>query len=420
MLSSPEVARPPFQGTTKLLLGEAVMGAVSQKIRTGRVELRSSGGGSVYAKPSFWQSLYLLWTFRNFHSLPKQVLNSRQQRLAEELFQTADVSVKGPIIRFPIIGVIENAFSIPAVKPQAVAAASNVVEMTATRAELDPPRAVAAGEISVRASNPAQSPSILGTLARHGANVLDIPSAKEQPAERSKNNKGRRALEEPDTGTPRSRRTLRWVLPAGCGAAALGLFLYFQEARPARAIKPPQVAAEAHESPAANPVSAQPEAVLPSRPMVSKQPIASPASSAPVQLAGSKQLESQPAASIMPVLPKQPTASIVHVLPPETTPSPAPPERLQIAEAPESGFKYPVIDSPLTGKVSLRAVIGTDGAVSEVDILSGNRRLAGAAARAVRRWRYRPYELNGHAVEAETKITVSFLGDDAVSISFSR
>jgi TonB family protein len=97
----------------------------------------------------------------------------------------------------------------------------------------------------------------------------------------------------------------------------------------------------------------------------------------------------------------------------------APAERLQVAEGPEGGFSYPVAPNPtLTGKVSLKAVIGADGTVVKVDVLSGNRVLAGAAVRAVRHWRYRPRELNGHAVEAETNITISFVGDDAVSISF--
>jgi TonB family protein len=94
-------------------------------------------------------------------------------------------------------------------------------------------------------------------------------------------------------------------------------------------------------------------------------------------------------------------------------------ERLQVAEGPESGFRYPVAPNPtLTGKVNLKAMIGADGTVTKVDVLSGNRVLAGAAVRAVRHWRYRPHELNGHAVEAETNIAISFVGDDAVSISF--
>jgi len=35
--------------------------------------------------------------------------------------------------------------------------------------------------------------------------------------------------------------------------------------------------------------------------------------------------------------------------------------------------------------------------------------LAGAAVDAVRQWRYRPYVLNGQAVEVETEITVNFV-----------
>jgi hypothetical protein len=34
----------------------------------------------------------------------------------------------------------------------------------------------------------------------------------------------------------------------------------------------------------------------------------------------------------------------------------------------------------------------------------------------VRQWRYVPPQVDGHTVEAETRVTISFLGDDAVSI----
>jgi len=44
------------------------------------------------------------------------------------------------------------------------------------------------------------------------------------------------------------------------------------------------------------------------------------------------------------------------------------------------------------------------------------RALASAAVRAVRQWRYAPPQVDGHTVEAETHVTISFLGDDAVSI----
>jgi protein TonB len=35
--------------------------------------------------------------------------------------------------------------------------------------------------------------------------------------------------------------------------------------------------------------------------------------------------------------------------------------------------------------------------------------LARAAVEAVRRWRYRPYVLNGEPVEVETQVTVNFV-----------
>jgi protein TonB len=63
----------------------------------------------------------------------------------------------------------------------------------------------------------------------------------------------------------------------------------------------------------------------------------------------------------------------------------------------------------LSGTVVLRARIGTDGEVHELETVSGNQILADAARRAVTQWRYRPTMLNGQAVEVETQITVNFV-----------
>ena len=62
----------------------------------------------------------------------------------------------------------------------------------------------------------------------------------------------------------------------------------------------------------------------------------------------------------------------------------------------------------LEGTVRLRAGIGTDGAMREVEILSGHVLLAWAARDAVLQWRYKPTLLNGQPVEVETQITVVF------------
>ncbi|HXO87381.1 MAG TPA: TonB family protein [Candidatus Acidoferrales bacterium] len=63
----------------------------------------------------------------------------------------------------------------------------------------------------------------------------------------------------------------------------------------------------------------------------------------------------------------------------------------------------------LSGTVILRARIGTDGEVRDLQRVSGNALLAHAALAAVQQWRYRPTMLNGEAVEVETQITVNFV-----------
>ena len=73
--------------------------------------------------------------------------------------------------------------------------------------------------------------------------------------------------------------------------------------------------------------------------------------------------------------------------------------------------EYPSIAKTihLSGTVILRARIGTDGEVHELETVSGNQLLADAARRAVMQWRYRPTMLNGQAVEVETEITVKYV-----------
>jgi len=62
----------------------------------------------------------------------------------------------------------------------------------------------------------------------------------------------------------------------------------------------------------------------------------------------------------------------------------------------------------LQGTVVLRALIGTDGAVREVQLVSGPYLLGQAAMDAVLQWRYQPTLLNGQPMEVETRITVIF------------
>jgi len=65
----------------------------------------------------------------------------------------------------------------------------------------------------------------------------------------------------------------------------------------------------------------------------------------------------------------------------------------------------------ISGRVELRATIGKDGVVRELQVLSGNPLLVHSARVAVSAWRYRPTLLNGEPVEVETYVTVNFVLD---------
>ena len=82
------------------------MAAVS-KIENGVVELRTDVG-RLYVCPSGWQRVYLRWTFRNFHCLPQQILNRRQQRLIERLWRNALLTPTERVPASAVIGVVEN------------------------------------------------------------------------------------------------------------------------------------------------------------------------------------------------------------------------------------------------------------------------------------------------------------------------
>ena len=64
------------------------------------------------------------------------------------------------------------------------------------------------------------------------------------------------------------------------------------------------------------------------------------------------------------------------------------------------------------GTVVLQALIGKDGSVQKLTVVSGPNMLTKAAMEAVKQWRYKPFTLNGESVEADTQINVNFkLGD---------
>jgi len=89
-------------------------------------------------------------------------------------------------------------------------------------------------------------------------------------------------------------------------------------------------------------------------------------------------------------------------------------ERLSSAAVPELrqtlGSTYPLLGQHMKvqGSVVLQAVIGADGTIEHLSVLSGPAILATAAQQAVRQWRFKPYLQNGQPVETKTRITVNF------------
>jgi protein TonB len=71
---------------------------------------------------------------------------------------------------------------------------------------------------------------------------------------------------------------------------------------------------------------------------------------------------------------------------------------------------YPLLarQMKVQGSVILQALIGRDGIIQNLRLVSGPRILASAAEDAVRQWHFKPHYLGSEAVETQAKITVNF------------
>lgn len=96
---------------------------------------------------------------------------------------------------------------------------------------------------------------------------------------------------------------------------------------------------------------------------------------------------------------------------------PESPDEVEVSSGVMAGYvlsaprpDYPTLArvAHIGGPVVLQAVIAKNGSVLATHVLSGHRLLRGAAEDAVRQWRFRPYMMDGHAVEVSTIITLRF------------
>ena len=65
-------------------------------------------------------------------------------------------------------------------------------------------------------------------------------------------------------------------------------------------------------------------------------------------------------------------------------------------------------DAKVSGTVVLHVTIDTSGKVEDANVISGPSMLQQASLDAVQQWEYRPYLLNGEAVEVDTTVSVIF------------
>ena len=163
---------------------------------------------------------------------------------------------------------------------------------------------------------------------------------------------------------------------------------------------------------------------MPYRPPLHQSPTLSPITESPASAIATTETTAQPAAKTSGAPGKHEAARHVASvqLPVAAAPglyqAEADQPRLHISGRPRK-LVYPVCPrTDARGKVSLQAVVSDDGAVDRVKVLTGDRVLAAAAIEAVRQWRYEPFFRGNPGVERETDITVSFISDQVVAVSF--
>ncbi len=100
------------------------------------------------------------------------------------------------------------------------------------------------------------------------------------------------------------------------------------------------------------------------------------------------------------------------------------PQQVQISQGISQGLliskvqpSYPPLarQARVQGTVVLKALIGKDGTVQNLTVISGHPMLTQSAIAAVKQWVYKPYLLNGKPVLVETTINVNFMLNGAPS-----
>jgi periplasmic protein TonB len=345
----------------------------------------------VYAPVSGWDQAYLLWTFRNFRSLPQNVLNPRQQQLMASLYgNVSEHSVRELSDAF-VVGRIED------FDPAKLVTIS--ISRKGTTPASSPPQKKPADVVVLDRDQRSHTPFTLGRMTlKLGAGALVAVIAilawyqlGAQPV-----------LHSAMTDSHPASATVATLTPEESGPPAKDLQPAAVESPAELITTPPAVAAVPNTNafpPTSTPTTSAPEIAV-RTPAVS----AKPPQNVVAAIAASTERVGKSHRSV-------PTPPVVEQA---STDQPL----IRISGRPRK-LIYPVCpETGSRGKVSLQAVVENDGKVSRVRVLTGDRVLAKAAVEAVRQWRYEPFlDANSH-VERETSITVSFISNEVVAVSF--
>lgn len=107
--------------------------------------------------------------------------------------------------------------------------------------------------------------------------------------------------------------------------------------------------------------------------------------------------------------------TVSPVAPPAPVVKPTAPVRVsggvqsaKLVFGPRPSYPHIALITRTQGTVRIQAIIGRDGSISNLQVISGHPLLIEAARRAVQQWRYQPTLLGGQPVEVITEIDVNF------------
>jgi periplasmic protein TonB len=382
--------------------------------------------GLVRVELSFKERVSLLWTFRNFRRLSTPLLSSRENTLVNTLYRNHARVMSHSYDPSIVIGVVEDfvpstEIAAPELAPQKVAPEKSVLQK------------IVAQKIDAQKIVPQKIDAPLAPKKERQQGAV-TESAEIAPNSPSKSR--------PVSSAPRIAWSTRLATTVGAVSLCIVSVVAWHriEAVPgSQAHNRPQIEQVSSITPASAPIAEPVAAPVSAAPSAAAQLVAdpdapikpttispttisadipaatSPAATAPADMS----VAAVPAAAAARVVPNPTQRIRVHnAVPTRSLPLSVQDSGIQ-ATRPPLRYVYPdYSDVHARGVVALTAELDSDGKVRAVKVVTGNRALAAAAIRAVRQWRYRPYLKDGQAVATETNIMISFISNDAISMTF--